>query len=352
MRISRERQDSGALADGGGLTDAGLPDAGSFDAGTGDSGTGDSGTGDSGTGDSGIGDSGIGDSGVFAGTDAGRPDGGTTDAGPLDAGVRDAGSDAGSFDAGPTCGHDGGASTLVWFINRSRSQTFVVYRQNAQCQLVPVSTLPPGKYAAQSTDGLDSWEVSDQASGAVLLSGALGAPAYVLPTGDQSVCSSVFGTGVTVTFENVATDRTYDVTWVDPGCVEQPTATLDAGGTFAVNTNTNQVFHFRNVDGGTLEHIGLVRADSGVMAAPLCSAGGSNPAATAYFYNQYTSLTLQLYWVDPTCVEHLADEIAPQGGVGQSTSIGHVFRLRNKLTGELMATPDPVSADMQSFTFP
>ena len=156
---------------------------------------------------------------------------------------------------------------------------------------------------------------------------------------DGATCAQPGVTRVGVTFVN---QRASAVTlyWIDARCSEVAMGTLAAGRSTGIGTFVGHRFRVRE---GAGDPAGAVvrewsAAESDVPSttvvidpapgqAPVrCSVGGTLPA-TLRVTNQTTD-DLSLFWVDGQCNEVFRGAVDKGQSTGESTFVGHVFRVR------------------------
>lgn len=83
---------------------------------------------------------------------------------------------------------------------------------------------------------------------------------------------------------------------------------------------------------------------------PVCSSGG--PPRTVRFVNRCSSEPVDVYWVDNNCQEVHYFELAPGQSRMQSSYVGHLWRIRNADTDELLKDTGPITDGTQEFAVP
>lgn len=156
---------------------------------------------------------------------------------------------------------------------------------------------------------------------------------------DAASCSAPGVTPVGVSFVN---HRASAVTlyWIDGRCAEVDMGTLGAGRSAGLGTFVGHRFRVR--EGAKDPNGAIVRewtaqasdapATTIVLDPPagqppvMCSTGGN--VATTLRVENHRAEELSLFWVDGQCNETFRSSIPKGQSTGQSTFVGHVFRVR------------------------
>lgn len=83
---------------------------------------------------------------------------------------------------------------------------------------------------------------------------------------------------------------------------------------------------------------------------PVCSSGG--PPRDVRFVNHCSSEPVDVYWVDNNCQEVHYFELAPGQSRMQMSYVGHLWRIRNADTDELLKDTGPITDGTQEFAVP
>lgn len=262
---------------------------------------------------------------------------------------------------GGECQNPAGTPTELHFVNRYASRRLELRWINEACAPVVIGTLEPETYLGQLTLAGDTWEVRDADTEETLFHDrAPSAPqtTLIFPADDARVCSAISKAPVRVNFKNRYADKALSLRWVDFACKEHPAGEIAARDLLTVDTLVGHVFRLRQA--GTdveLATLPPIQADTHEIpfpedsSAPACSDDGTT-MATVGFENHYPARRVAVFWVNYQCQEVLVGELGPGESVWQNTFFTHVFRVRDALTHEVLASPPAVTSTTVMVTVP